>query len=161
MEAHKNELSHSVWKLRCSGQTALSPVRVTEKKDGLLDAFDQRNDILCFVQQSVPLSRVGLSPATAGNGPHRKLFLKDGLDDLPVGDVIAETAVHEHERWSAAVLGVRHGDALPCSDPLPDGRGVHRDRITRRLVLYQAGVISVIERLPDWSYSDAASDKRE
>ena len=82
---------------------------MTQQEDRFADGLDDRDDVANLVLERVVLGCVRLAAAAAGNRIDGELLLEGRLDEFPIGVVIAEGAVHEHERWAAAALVVRDG----------------------------------------------------
>ena len=89
-------------------QGAVRAVRVADHGHGFADGANDREDILGFVLQRVIERGIGRAAATPRDRVDAGVPPQLWCDPCPVALVIAERAVDEHERWTAAVDGVRH-----------------------------------------------------
>ena len=96
---------------------------MAKQEHGLAQRLNHVGDILRFVLDAVSDSRVRLTPAAAGNRVDIKELAEHRLHERPVRFVIAESAVHEHERMPGAGPVVRHSHATSGRDAF------HRSRI--------------------------------
>lgn len=92
-----------------SGERAMRAVRVTEQEDPFADVLDQRDQVVDLVFEMMVVCRIRLAPAAPGDGIDSELLAKARFHEFPVGVVIAERAVRQHERRAAAALVVRDG----------------------------------------------------
>jgi hypothetical protein len=84
---------------------------VAEQKNRFVDRLYHRRGILALILETVSFGLVRFTPAATGDGVDRELLHKRGLHELPVGRVVAEGAVNEHQGSAAPVLVVGDGDA--------------------------------------------------
>src|SRR3712207_273952 len=96
---------------------------MAEQEQGFVDGADDAGDVLRLVLHTVPLGDVGVSAAAARHGVHRELLREARLDELPVGAVVAETAVDQDERWPGAVALERDAYAM-CRCQVSHGRSL-------------------------------------
>jgi hypothetical protein len=92
---------------------------VCEQEDISTDVVNNCHDITAFVFGTVPGGLAAFPTPTPGDAHQREVLLEGRTYRLPEVLVVAERAMHEHERRPGSRLGVR--DAL-CQSP---GRGVH------------------------------------
>ncbi len=90
-------------------QRTVRAVGVTEQEDRLLDGLEQSDQVVNLVLDAVTLGRVGLATPAPRDGAGREVLAESRLDEFPVGVVIAEGAVRQHEKRAAAARFVRDG----------------------------------------------------